>query len=153
MSRSFQQPQAGDDDSSEDDVVKIGPDDVSNYNPDNILPESPGNIERIRQWLKPTQYDIAGGEYRRHLDSHLDQEQPCRLRSRSSRRGAAARVLSEAPVVIAQHTQGKSLPGASVWMMISCANMPDARNKKSTGWYRRSLAPFCRPLNSATPRI
>ncbi|KAL2200120.1 hypothetical protein P885DRAFT_73956 [Corynascus similis CBS 632.67] len=50
----------------------IGPDDVKNYNPDNILPETPEVIDRIRKWLEPTPYDHDGGEYRRHLTSHVD---------------------------------------------------------------------------------
>ncbi|KAH0491001.1 hypothetical protein TgHK011_002447 [Trichoderma gracile] len=55
----------------ESDAVFIGRDDVSDYNPEQILPEPPEVIEKIRRWLQPTAYDIAGGEYRRHLSSHV----------------------------------------------------------------------------------
>ncbi|KAF4979184.1 hypothetical protein FZEAL_4557 [Fusarium zealandicum] len=53
------------------DVEVIGRDDVSNYNPGQILPEPPETIQRIRSWLQPTSYDIVGGEYRKHLVSHV----------------------------------------------------------------------------------
>ncbi|KAL7953228.1 putative ankyrin repeat protein [Trichoderma compactum] len=53
------------------DAVFIGRDDVSDYNPGQLLPELPDVIEKIRAWLQPTAYDIAGGEYRRHLSSHV----------------------------------------------------------------------------------
>ncbi|KAK0761397.1 hypothetical protein N5P37_006347 [Trichoderma harzianum] len=53
------------------DTVFIGRDDVSDYNPGQLLPELPDVIEKIRAWLQPTAYDIAGGEYRRHLSSHV----------------------------------------------------------------------------------
>ncbi|KAL7911691.1 putative ankyrin repeat protein [Trichoderma velutinum] len=58
---------------SEDDIdaVLIGRDDVSDYNPAQLLPELPEVIDKIRAWLQPTAYDIAGGEYRRHLSSHV----------------------------------------------------------------------------------
>lgn len=56
---------------SDDDVVLIDADDVSNYNPKQILPEDPETIQKIRSWLQPTAYDIAGGEYRKHLASHV----------------------------------------------------------------------------------
>ncbi|KAL7807629.1 ankyrin [Trichoderma gracile] len=55
----------------ESDAVFIGRDDVSDYNPEQLLPEPPEAVEKIRQWLQPTAYDIAGGEYRRHLSSHV----------------------------------------------------------------------------------
>ncbi|KAJ4854858.1 ankyrin repeats (many copies) domain-containing protein [Trichoderma breve] len=53
------------------DAVLIGRDDVSDYNPGQLLPELPEVIAKIRAWLQPTAYDIAGGEYRRHLSSHV----------------------------------------------------------------------------------
>ncbi|KAH7149027.1 ankyrin repeat-containing domain protein [Dactylonectria estremocensis] len=56
---------------SDIDAVIIDYDDVSNYNPEQILPESPENIQKIRSWLQPTAYAITGGEYRKHLDSHV----------------------------------------------------------------------------------
>lgn len=55
----------------DNDVVVVGRDDVSNYNPDNILPESEDTIAKIRQWLRPTEYNLDGSEYRKHLASHL----------------------------------------------------------------------------------
>jgi ankyrin repeat protein/KaiC/GvpD/RAD55 family RecA-like ATPase len=54
------------------DVDVIGKDDVSNCNPANILPESSAVINTIRQWLEPTPYLHEGGEYRRHLASHVE---------------------------------------------------------------------------------
>ncbi|KAF7557229.1 hypothetical protein G7Z17_g762 [Cylindrodendrum hubeiense] len=56
---------------NEDDAVIISRDDISDYNPEQILPESPETIQKIRSWLQPTSYDIAGGEYRKHLASHV----------------------------------------------------------------------------------
>jgi hypothetical protein len=53
------------------DAVFVGHDDISNYNPEQILPELPKDIEKIRDWLQPTAYDIAGGEYRKHISSHV----------------------------------------------------------------------------------
>lgn len=53
------------------DAVFIGRDDISDYNPDQILPQPADVIEKIRFWLQPTAYDIAGGEYRKHLSSHV----------------------------------------------------------------------------------
>ncbi|TGJ88327.1 hypothetical protein E0Z10_g425 [Xylaria hypoxylon] len=52
------------------DTVAIDRDDISNYNPDHILPQSPEVIASIRQWLQPTAYKDAFGEYRKHLASH-----------------------------------------------------------------------------------
>lgn len=54
----------------ESDAVLVTRDDVSDFNPDSILPESPQTIQRIRSWLKPTSYNLPGGEYRKHLASH-----------------------------------------------------------------------------------
>jgi superfamily I DNA and RNA helicase len=58
-------------DDSDTEAVLIRRHDVSNYNPEQILPVSPKSIREIRAWLKPTSYDIAGGEYRRHRASHV----------------------------------------------------------------------------------
>ena len=55
---------------SDPEAVIIDRDDVSNYNPDNILPKSTNEIEKIRKWLEPTSYFVAGGEFRKHLISH-----------------------------------------------------------------------------------
>lgn len=56
---------------SSGDTVIIDHDDVSNYNPDQMLPEPPESIKRIRSWLQPTSYDVVGGEYHKHLNSHV----------------------------------------------------------------------------------
>ncbi|CAH0026195.1 unnamed protein product [Clonostachys rhizophaga] len=56
---------------SDVDAVVIDRDDVSNYNPEQILPQPEEIIQKIRAWLQPTSYDIAGGEYRKHLASHV----------------------------------------------------------------------------------
>ena len=52
-------------------AVIITRDDVSDFNPENILPQKPEWIQKIRAWLEPTSYDVAGGEYRKHSDSHV----------------------------------------------------------------------------------
>lgn len=57
--------------SPSEDIVVIGPDDVSNYNDDSILPESPETTDRIRDWLRPTEYKLDSSEYHKHLASHL----------------------------------------------------------------------------------
>ena len=57
--------------SMDDDAVLIDRDDISNYNPEQILPERPETIHNIRSWLQPTSYNDVGGEYRRHLASHV----------------------------------------------------------------------------------
>lgn len=53
------------------DAVVIGHDDVSDFNPENIIPESPQVIQKIRDWLDATSYNLPGGEYRKHLASHV----------------------------------------------------------------------------------
>jgi len=58
--------------SSDDDAVVIDRDDISNYNPEHILPESPAEIKKIREWLQPTEYAQEGGEFRRHLATHME---------------------------------------------------------------------------------
>ena len=55
---------------SDSDIVKISHDDISNYNPGHILPQPPSTLAAIHAWLQPTHYDIAGGEYCKHLASH-----------------------------------------------------------------------------------
>ncbi|KAK4186673.1 ankyrin [Podospora australis] len=55
----------------DNDAVILGRDDVSDFNEDNILPQSPETLAKIRSWLRPTEYDHAGGEYKKHLASHL----------------------------------------------------------------------------------
>ncbi|KAF4963551.1 hypothetical protein FSARC_8421 [Fusarium sarcochroum] len=53
------------------DIVIIRRDDISDYNPDNILPESSDTIDSIREWLRPTEYDLDSGEYHKQLAFHL----------------------------------------------------------------------------------
>ncbi|RMJ27427.1 hypothetical protein PHISP_01683 [Aspergillus sp. HF37] len=57
--------------SDDGDAIVVNRDDVSNYNPEQILPQPPETIQKIRSWLQPTSYDIAGGEYRKHIASHV----------------------------------------------------------------------------------
>ncbi|KAK7189881.1 hypothetical protein DPSP01_008409 [Paraphaeosphaeria sporulosa] len=56
---------------SSDDAIVIHRDDISDYNPENVLPQSPEEIRKIRSWLKPTDYELDSGEFRKHLASHL----------------------------------------------------------------------------------
>ncbi|KAL7924481.1 putative ankyrin repeat protein [Trichoderma austrokoningii] len=58
-------------DSEDSDAVLVGRDDISDYNPAQILPQPPDVIAKIRDWLQPTAYDVAGGEYRKHISSHV----------------------------------------------------------------------------------
>lgn len=53
---------------NDSDAVIIGHDDISNYNPEQILAET---LQKIRDWLKPTAYNAPGGEYQKHLKSHV----------------------------------------------------------------------------------
>ncbi|KAF6803583.1 ankyrin repeat-containing protein, partial [Colletotrichum musicola] len=55
----------------DDAPVMITRDDVSDFNEDNILPQPEETITKLRKWLRPTDYDDVGGEYRKHLASHL----------------------------------------------------------------------------------
>lgn len=57
--------------SNPEDAIIITQDDISNYNPSQILPLSATKIAEICKWLQPTEYHIPGGEYRRHLASHM----------------------------------------------------------------------------------
>ncbi|UKZ79908.1 hypothetical protein TrVFT333_007671 [Trichoderma virens FT-333] len=52
------------------DAVFIGRDDVSDYNPEQLLPQPAEVIEKIRSWLQPTAYDIAGGIPQAPKDEH-----------------------------------------------------------------------------------
>uniref|UniRef100_A0A8H7NB50 NACHT domain-containing protein n=1 Tax=Bionectria ochroleuca TaxID=29856 RepID=A0A8H7NB50_BIOOC len=64
------QYQPNEDDATDSDVSILSPDDIRDYNPDQILPQSAKTVKKIRAWLKPTPYDVVGGEFRRHLLSH-----------------------------------------------------------------------------------
>jgi hypothetical protein len=56
---------------NDSDAAIISHEDISNYNPQQILPESPETLQKIRDWLKPTAYNAPGGEYEKHLKSHV----------------------------------------------------------------------------------
>ena len=56
----------------EHDAVLLDRDDVSDFNEENILPVSQEERVKIREWLQPTAYNDEGGEFRKHLSSHLD---------------------------------------------------------------------------------
>ncbi|KAH7011276.1 putative ankyrin repeat protein [Ilyonectria destructans] len=64
-------PANGSDLDNDSDAIIIHRGDVSDYNPEQILPLPRENIQKIRAWLQPTSYDIAGGEYRKHIASHV----------------------------------------------------------------------------------
>jgi hypothetical protein len=66
MARSFKD----DVDDSDGHAIVISRDDVSDYNPGQVLPQPEETIQQIRAWLQPTPYEIAGGEYRKHLATH-----------------------------------------------------------------------------------
>ncbi|KAH8803549.1 putative ankyrin 2,3/unc44 [Xylogone sp. PMI_703] len=55
----------------EEDAVMLERDDINDFNDNNILPQPPEMLERIRKWLKPTDYSGEDSEYARHLSSHL----------------------------------------------------------------------------------
>lgn len=55
----------------DNDTVLLTCDDISNYNREQVLPAPPESILKIRSWLHPTSYNDVGGEYRKHLASHL----------------------------------------------------------------------------------
>lgn len=54
----------------EEDIVLIEHEDTLE-NPGTILPQSDETISKIRAWLKPTDYDGEGSEYKKHRFSHL----------------------------------------------------------------------------------
>ena len=55
----------------DDDIVLVDRDDISNYNPKQLLPQPAEEIKKIRSWLQATDYAHPGGEYRKHLGSHM----------------------------------------------------------------------------------
>lgn len=55
----------------ESDLVVIDYNHVGDYNPDQILPQSPETLQKIREWLAPTAYDLPSGEFRKHLATHM----------------------------------------------------------------------------------
>ena len=56
---------------NDSDTIIIDRDDVSNYNSGQILPLDAETLQKIRGWLDPTSYNVAGGEYRKHLAAHV----------------------------------------------------------------------------------
>lgn len=54
-----------------DDTVVIDRDDISNFNPEQILPESPEVIQKLRTWLRPTDYTTDSSDYHKHLSCHV----------------------------------------------------------------------------------
>ncbi|CAH0050929.1 unnamed protein product [Clonostachys solani] len=58
------------DDATDSDVRILTHDDIRDYNPDQSQPQPARTIKNIRIWLRPTPYDVVGGEFRKHLVSH-----------------------------------------------------------------------------------
>ncbi|KAH8886459.1 ankyrin [Thozetella sp. PMI_491] len=58
--------------SSDPDAVVLNRDDASDFNPENILPQPADVLAKIRKYLEPTDYDVTAGEFKKHLESHLD---------------------------------------------------------------------------------
>ena len=52
------------------DAVVVGRDEVLEFDEETILPQPPETIAKIRAWLKATEYDGEGSEYRKHVSSH-----------------------------------------------------------------------------------
>ncbi|KAK6540515.1 hypothetical protein TWF694_009306 [Orbilia ellipsospora] len=69
MASRYQQQNS--DGESDDDVVILDREDVRDFNEDEVLPQPPEILEEIRKWLKPTAYEDAGSEYKKHSASHL----------------------------------------------------------------------------------
>jgi hypothetical protein len=53
------------------DAVVFDHEAISNYNPGQTLSEPPEDSTKVRSRLKPTSYNTPGGEYRKHLASHV----------------------------------------------------------------------------------
>ncbi|KAK4082748.1 uncharacterized protein Triagg1_1638 [Trichoderma aggressivum f. europaeum] len=53
------------------DIVMLSRDDVSDFNEENILPQPPETLNKIKQWLCPTDYAAVNGEFYKHLRSHV----------------------------------------------------------------------------------
>lgn len=54
-----------------EDAVIVGRDDVLECNEGNIIPQEQGIISKLRGWLRPTNFDGEGSEYRKHLSSRI----------------------------------------------------------------------------------
>jgi len=68
----FSGNRATDDGEWDREVVILGRDDVSDFNEDYILPLPDIELAKVRTWLQPTKYDHEGGEFKKHLASHLN---------------------------------------------------------------------------------
>lgn len=53
------------------DFVVLGDEDLGGYNAAGILPESLETIQKIQQWLKPTDFAADSSEYKKHLNSYV----------------------------------------------------------------------------------
>jgi ankyrin repeat protein len=53
------------------DIVLLSRDDVSDFNEANILPQPSKTLNKIKQWLCPTDYAAVNGENYKHLNSHV----------------------------------------------------------------------------------
>lgn len=71
FSKATKKPREPDPSHWEDDAILLDRDDVSDFNEENILPVSPEERAKIRKWLQPTAYNDEGGEFKKHLSSHL----------------------------------------------------------------------------------
>jgi hypothetical protein len=55
----------------DNDFVVLDEDDVGDYNAEGLLPESPETIQKIQQWLQPTNFAADSSEYKKHLNSYV----------------------------------------------------------------------------------
>ena len=49
----------------------LGAEDVQGFNDGGLLPLSSEDLDKIQQWLLPTDYSADSSEYRKHLTSYL----------------------------------------------------------------------------------
>lgn len=72
MDQSFEIITPGDSAAADNgDIVLLSRDDVSDFNEENILPQTPETLNKIKQWLCPTDYAAVNGEFYKHLSSHV----------------------------------------------------------------------------------
>ena len=57
--------------SDEQDFVVLGAEDLQDFNDGGLLPLSSEEIDKIQQWLLPTDYSADSSEYPKHLASYL----------------------------------------------------------------------------------
>jgi hypothetical protein len=55
----------------EQDFVVLGDKDVEQFRMDYLLPQSAEEIERIQQWLQPTNFSGESSEFNKHLASYV----------------------------------------------------------------------------------